>query len=364
MGVPILKLPYLALKVLVDHFNYVELVTVSLASKRADWVLKTCGKKPVPFFDMQGSDIKDICDFDKFALVLLESRRQGVPPDWSLKICCIMIDENYFSIICNNYYTTSIVPIYFDTIENIETFNGDRRSLKIGESLVPVVISKENDGRDQIRTFWSSEADGMMELMDYFMKTFNLPLEELKFASKDTGAIRTVCNHIHSNQIVVRTVQVRSFPQIPDDDFKLILKNVSATERFSSRMKTSKTFVFDGKIHAKDIEIQNGHWFTLRNLLMCTESELIQVKGSGYTKEEYRTVLSEWKAEKFPKLKKLKLGTIASLWDVTEGFETREGGCGKCHPYNTIVTIKGHGDSHCCVQTIPGKGFHFMIHDK
>ncbi|EGT36834.1 hypothetical protein CAEBREN_26217 [Caenorhabditis brenneri] len=268
MGVPILRLPYLALKVLVDHFNYVELVTVSLVSKRADWVLKTCGKKPVSFFYMQGSDIRDLCDFDKFALVLLESRRQGVPPDWNLKVCCVLIDENYFSIICNNYYTTSIVPIYFDIIENIEQFDGDRRSLKIGESSVPVVITKENDGRDKIRTFWSRGIDGMMEVMDYFMKTFNLPFEELKFASKDTGAIRTVCNHIHSNQIVVKTVQ------------------------------------------------------------------------------------------------KLKLGTITSLWHVTEGFETREGICGKCHPYNTIVRIEGHGGSCCCVQTNPGEGFHFVMHDK
>ncbi|CAL2028346.1 unnamed protein product [Caenorhabditis brenneri] len=352
MGVPILRLPVIALKVLLDYMNNVEIVTVSLLSRRADWFLKACGKQNVSFFNLPDYEIRS--GFRILALFLLERRRQGKIPEWNFELRCFVVLNLSISIRCRKF----TIEVYFENLEDIEKFEGTRRSLKMGGSLVPVVI--ENG----IRTFWNSKADGMIVLMDYFKTDSNLSIERLELSGWDEEAIRTIVNHINSSQAVVKSVLVKCYPTLSEQVFKFILENILATESFSSYLSSSWNFQIDGTLRAKNIEVRFGRWYTLDNLLMSTESEKIYVHGSNYTEEELRRFLREWESGKFPKLKEVKLATKVSYLDVTRRFEKRPDKCSEKwgHP---LEAFRGHGDFYFTVDPSESKHgyFHMRVHN-
>lgn len=142
------------------------------------------------------------------------------------------------------------------------------------------------------------------------------------------------------------------------------MENVSPTESFDLRSEVSQNFKFDGKINCKNIHITDAHWFTLENLMSCDEQKEIQIEDSNFTKTDLRTFLKKWKAGKFPKLKKVQLGTTLSPFDVIKGFAKREDKCvnnWRCW----IIAIKGHGDSYGRVYSGGNnpKYFHMTVHN-
>ncbi|CAL2028363.1 unnamed protein product [Caenorhabditis brenneri] len=356
MGVPILRLPVVALKVLLDYMNNVELATVSISSKRADWILKACGKKNVSFFNLEGSEIRYLRKFTILTLFLLESKRQGALPEWNIELCCSVGSDLHISISCKNF----IVPIHFEALENIGRFEGVRSNLKIGESSVPVVTTREYDGVETMRTFWNTKTHGMIVLMDYFKNDFNLPIEELKFAG-NSNDIRTVINHINSTQTIVRNVLVERYSRLLDEDFEFILNNVSAQEEFFSHWESTQNFKFKGKIRAKRIVIWNGRWFTLQALLRSTENEEISVDGRNFNRDPLRRFLRKWKSGRFPILKEVDLATRVSYKDATKGLLKRWDKCEDTFG-RQVVAFRGHGDSYGTVYPDEsGQGFFRML---
>ncbi|CAL2028344.1 unnamed protein product [Caenorhabditis brenneri] len=379
MGVPILRLPFLALKVLVDYLNNLELVTVSSLSKRTDRILKACGKKNVSFFKLEESEIKSFCDFNKyvffyrnpifqvsfsfiFAFLLLECRRQRKLPRWDFKLCCYVGNELRISISFLGFN----VSIYLENLEIIESFEGINRNLKIGESLVPFVIVPKSwfTGPEKIHIFWSNKTHGMISSIDYFKDILNLSNIELVLEGGDSTTLRTIVNHINSTQTVVRNVEVGVDPQLSDDDFNFILKNVSASKKLYSKSKLSRNFKFNGSIRAKIIKIRNAHWFTLKNLLTSNENEEISVDGSNLKTEDLRKFLREWKSGKFPKLKKVELETKVSCMsylDVTSGLEKRKDKCDYSSRRRPVIAIKGQGDVYGIVDPDENFGGYFRM---
>ncbi|EGT31639.1 hypothetical protein CAEBREN_13707 [Caenorhabditis brenneri] len=344
MGFPILRLPFLALKIVVNHLNDVGLVTVSLLSKKADRFLKACGKKNVSFFNLNRPQIRVLRDIVILELLLLESRRRGEFLEWDFSLHCELKFYQYISIRCNHF----IIPIYMSNEEKIDKFARITKILKVGDLLVPLVITKDNEGDEAIHYILSSENDGLKTIFDCFKNKFNSKIEELNLSGTNSRAIKTVCGHIHSTQTVVRNISIEVQPPISGDDFEFILKNVSATERFSSHWEPSPNFKFEGTIGAKNINIENGDWCTIQNLI-AIENEVIHVNGSEYTKEELKTFLNEWKAGKLPKLKRAVLATEVPAWDVLEEYDRWEGECAKCvrRPRH-VIAIKGPGGCHGC----------------
>ncbi|EGT35171.1 hypothetical protein CAEBREN_06179 [Caenorhabditis brenneri] len=357
MGFPILKIPVVALKVLLDHLNNVELLTVSLLSKRADWILMACGKKNVSFFNLPDSEINGLCKIAILEFFLLESRRRGKLPYWNFVFCCSVSSDQHIEIRCIHFN----LQIYFETLEDIEKFGGIKRNLKIGDSFVPVGVTQEKDEVEKIRAFWNTKTHGMIVFMDFFKTNLNLPIQKLSFAGEDSRAIRAVVKHINSTQTVVENALVCVYPPVSEDDFKFILRNVSVTGEFPSQLTLSRNFRFNEKIRAKNIQIRFGHWFTLQNLLKCNENETIHVRGSKFTAQELRTFLKEWQSYKFPKLENVSLTTEESAFDVTKYFEIR-----KDKSNNTsgrqVQVIRGPGDSYGAVYSIEGF-FQMSVHN-
>ncbi|EGT35190.1 hypothetical protein CAEBREN_19932 [Caenorhabditis brenneri] len=257
---------------------------------------------------------------------------------------------------CENF----IVPIHFEALENFQWFGRRRRNLKIGELVVPVVTIRENDGVEKIRTFWNTKADGMIVFMDYFKNNLNLPIEQLNFARDRLRAIRTIVTHINTTQTVVRNVLVERNPRLRDDDFEFILRNVSAVEKFSSYLELFRDFNFDGSIRAKSIEIRNGHWFTLQNLLRSTENEKISVRGPNFEKNELRRFLREWRSGRFPLLKEVNLATNVSYKDVTRDLFKRRDKCDN-NSGRRVEAFRGNGNSYGTVYPDEsGQGFFRM----
>lgn len=54
---------------------------------------------------------------------------------------------------------------------------------------------------------------------------------------------------------------------------------------------------------------------------MSNKIEDIYVNTANYSKEELQTLLNEWKAGKFPNLKKAILNAQVRHWKVIEGYE-------------------------------------------
>ncbi|CAL2028340.1 unnamed protein product [Caenorhabditis brenneri] len=331
-----LGFPFPVMKNLVDQMSPVDLVRVSLQNVYADNALKACGKQNVSFFNLHYSEIHNLGEFDQLELLLQECRRQGRLPEWNFELRCNVVYCLYISISCR-YYT---VRLYFENLEDIEKFAGIRRNLKVGESLVPVVLTKEG-------------SHGMMAFIDYLKNSFNLSNIELVFDGNDPTAVRTVVNHISSTQTLVRKIEVGYGPRLSDDDFKFIVQNVTATECFTSQLGLSKHFKFNG---------------TICNLLISNEKEDIFVDGSNYTTEDLRKFLKEWQSGKFPKLKLVRLNTNVT-WrnylDVTKGFERRIDKCDYSNRKRPVVAIKGQGDFYCIINPDNNSHgcFHMSVHN-
>ncbi|EGT36847.1 hypothetical protein CAEBREN_03667 [Caenorhabditis brenneri] len=331
-----MKFPYPVKQNLVDQMSNVDLVRVSLQSQKADNALKECGKMDVSFFKLTGEEMEKLEEFDILELFLSEAQRQVVLPDWNVEFHCCLNSNPFFSIACTHFH----VRVFIESIENIRKTVGIVRKLKIGESFVPVVTVEYGE-EPKILTFWNDKAAGMNSIMDCFKSNFDFMITELFIDGIDSETLRPVVNHINSTHILVINVQVGSFfSSLLDDDFKFILKNVSAIENFVCQLDLTQNFEYDGNILAKRVRINTGNWFKLHNILMSTENEEIFAYGTNFTKKDVQKFLKEWKAGKFPKLKELRLDT-------------------KCR--NETVKIKGRGNTYGQVHS--GYIFWMEVHD-
>ncbi|CAL2048846.1 unnamed protein product [Caenorhabditis brenneri] len=366
MPLVFLNFPYPARKNLVDQMSKTELLRVSLQSTQANKALQECGKNNISFYNLNPSEMQELNPFDQAELFLAEAERQGILPEWDIFLCAEVSKKFVFTL--KNIDKNFRAPIEVDSIDNIDSYVGVRKNLKIRDNFVPIIITNEK----KVVSFWDSKTDGLIFVLQYFAERFGMTIGYLELRndgspsySDNLRSIIRACSEISIKNVFVahgKDDQDGRKLALSADDYKFVMENLTATGTFKTVLKTSKNFKFDGVIKAKKIEIENGHWFNIKHLLEWDDYKKLEVKGKNFTVKELRMFLEKWVAGGFPKLKQLTLETKQMLDKVTDGFAQRTDIQVPVRLRTTVIRIKGPGERYATVWPgLSNPGFNMSI---
>ncbi|EGT41560.1 hypothetical protein CAEBREN_10657 [Caenorhabditis brenneri] len=172
MPLPFLRLPFLALRLVVSLMNNVSLVGVSLQSRRADYALKKCGKQNVSFFNLDVDEINSIRSSDQFELFLLETERRQSLRKWPVTLS-VSVEGEFTLGIKKEELDFFNLEVHFESLQDIDEIEGHRKDLKIGDRFVPTIVSED---RRDIYTFWEDKTDGLIFVTEHFSRNFNMEI--------------------------------------------------------------------------------------------------------------------------------------------------------------------------------------------
>ncbi|CAL2047603.1 unnamed protein product [Caenorhabditis brenneri] len=345
-----LNFPYPVRKNLVDQMSKTDLVRISLQSPEANMALQECGKNNISFYNLDSSQMCRLSEFDQAELFFSEAERQGALPEWKIGLRVEVSEDFIFYL--KNWNQNFRVSMKIDSIENIDSYVGVRKNLKIRDKYVPIIITND----EKLVSFWDSKANGLILVLQYLAERIGLTIGYLKLRndgspsySDNLRSIIRACSQISIEYLSVGYGHKdKRKHALSADDYRFVMENLKATCIFWALSKSSKKFKFNGTIKAKSIKIENGHWFKMKHLLEWDDYEKLEVKGKNFTAKELRKFLEKWVAGGFPKLKDLKLECEEVFDEVTKGFEKRtdiQAAPGRIMK----AVIKGPGESYALI---------------
>ncbi|EGT35228.1 hypothetical protein CAEBREN_21859 [Caenorhabditis brenneri] len=249
MPVPILKLPFLALKVVIACGEDSELLAISLGSRRADRAVKACGRTP-SFLDY-------------------EFRREN----------CFTNSDNF--------------TLNIHCISEIDQYKGSKKYLMIDGTCVPTIFSD-----NQVCTFWNERVNGLQFFVKYFGTKFFIDRSFWNFDSAVPDFRRlmhyliSMQNYSIEDSTRVRKISVDRNAKLSHSDYSYLLSTVTAD--LDSDMETSDDFKFTGKLLTGHwLKLTSAHWFTLEHLLKC-KCQYVQVEGSKLSNKQFKVFIRRW----------------------------------------------------------------------
>ncbi|EGT35226.1 hypothetical protein CAEBREN_11203 [Caenorhabditis brenneri] len=239
-----------------------------------------------------------------------------MPPEFPLGLAAAISDKHQIRIIGECYYPY----MHIDSITKIDSYDGIRRNMKIGEDIVPFVFYHEDGYIDELTAFFDDKTEGFLSILEYFKNHLNISVSSLDIHG-DNGPefSKTMRDVIHScSQMAVSKTVEESEQPLSEQDFNFILKSF---ETFYS--ETEEKLEFHLEIDSDSITVRNGSWFQLDHLLVgCQKYEEIHVTESKLTESDMKTFLTQWKDGKFPKLKNVSVKTVMTdSFDAVRDFE-------------------------------------------
>ncbi|EGT37513.1 hypothetical protein CAEBREN_11819 [Caenorhabditis brenneri] len=304
MPLPLLRIPYVALRYVANHMSEVELVKISLCSRKADRTLKRCGIKRQSYFDIFCIYKSSLDDLEHLKLMLLEAGRAegGVCTFHRLELCVKFVKSVSIDVFCDDRFVCSF---HVSCFNKLNQFAGTQKSLMLKDTYIPAVLARDRC----MYTFWNNRADGLMFLLKCLIERFRYVTHTLyvrrEVMSDALGSLRKFVDYSSLPEVSLTSVYIESSVQMPTKDFRYILENVKFRDQLVSRcefysfFKTKKKFNFHSLISCSKLSIHLCHWITLRYLLECKHKE-IKLTGSKFTNEEIRTYINEWVAGKIP----------------------------------------------------------------
>ncbi|EGT32665.1 hypothetical protein CAEBREN_25440 [Caenorhabditis brenneri] len=292
MPVPILKLPFLALKVVIACGEDTELLVLSVCSRRADRAVKVCERKP-SIFNAHSKEIKRFNDLEKFQLLLPETdidmkQKLGKRSDLTIVVS---------DVLALSFCVGKLLrfKLNIDRLSNIDQYKGYINYLKVDGTCIPFIFSN-----NRLFGFWTERVDGLQFLVKYFEKNFRL--EDCNFEFKDSvpdmkplvcylNTLPKRTENSVGNGVGVEIVSVERDATLSHSDYKYLLETV--THDFESHLKTSKDFKFVGQIAPQRLFLFKAPWFNLECLLRC-KSEYVQVYDSEFTNQQLRGFVERW----------------------------------------------------------------------
>ncbi|CAL2028331.1 unnamed protein product [Caenorhabditis brenneri] len=313
MSIPILRLPFLALKVVMDSLKIVDLLAISLCSKRVERVIKTCRLKPSVFnvdsevfnVDYYYDDMKRFDDLEKLQLLLLEAGNPGIKE--KLGEGKTSLDVVVSDVISLKFHVGWHIQfrLQIEEISQMENFEGYMKVLNIDGTNVPFMLT-----RYQLHTFWDDRVLGLQFFVKYFETNFCLEKCYWRFenSAQDLKPLVAYLNSLPSESedgLRVKKVTVLSVANLSHSDYKYILETV--THKLNAEMNVPKEFEFSGKFATKNLTLASAHWFTLEHLFNCN-CESIRVRGSKITtNKDLKMFIWKWSDGELSHFKKVEL---------------------------------------------------------
>ncbi|EGT54908.1 hypothetical protein CAEBREN_26236 [Caenorhabditis brenneri] len=252
-SLPLLRVPFLAQKVILGQMTPMDLFQLSHTSKRVERIMKFSAMK-------------------NLKLELCFNGKENYPE------FCIKRDN-----VSYNFY-----------IRPTERLPGDQQ-FNIWESNVRNIcwitfVIFCNDVQRQTKI-----------IVEYFRRVFDMKLSSLDLSHIDKHTFKLITDSVIAQQTEIDTMKLRHIGG-PALDITELLKNVKTEENLWVASKLKSTFGFNFANVPKTATFQNATWFT-RHTLLNSEWEILLVTGALLTNKAIDDFVEQWMQGNFPKLK-------------------------------------------------------------
>ncbi|CAL2034217.1 unnamed protein product [Caenorhabditis brenneri] len=317
MPLPLLKIPYVALRYIANHIGVVELLKISLCSRKADRAMKRCGMRRQSYFNLFYLYRSSFNYLDHLELMLLEAGRAegGVSTSPRLKLAVQFWDSVRIDV---NYDDRYVFSCHVMCLNKLNQFAGIQKSLMIKNTYIPVVLTDDK----RMYTFWNNRANGLMFFRKCVVERFSYVTHTLsvhrKITSDASQCLRNFIDYSALPEVSLSYVFIDSTAQMPIEDFRYILEKVKFRDQLVSRcsfscyFEANEKFNFHSTILCSKLSMHSGHWITLQYLLLCKHKE-IRVLGSKFTNEQIKTYINQWVTGTIPDVERIAVGMAESL---------------------------------------------------
>ncbi|CAL2037977.1 unnamed protein product [Caenorhabditis brenneri] len=268
---PLFRLPLVALAVVVNHFHLNHLITISFCSQKSRKLVKAVRRKHT-----------------RISISVLFTTRY-----------CLSFSDRFFEEVLPHENLDSRQYASISIERKVDS--RDARNLKIGDSLVPVSSSTDNDGEINLRFHFDDVFDGSKTILGYICSFLENPIYDLILSSDfHPDQIRRTIDWAVSFQKSVESCYIEDY-EISDDHFRNVLDVCNSINKFAFYGKLSPEFRHQFTFENDSIFLTNAFWVNLDSLLkincrICTFWE------SNLTNLEVNQYLKHWKTGMFSKL--------------------------------------------------------------
>ncbi|EGT37397.1 hypothetical protein CAEBREN_19901 [Caenorhabditis brenneri] len=319
MPLPLLRIPDVALRYITIHMRKVELVIISLCSRRADRALKRCGQKELSYFDIEFRNFFNLLEHFKLSLIEAGRAEGGVCTTQQLKLTVIISDVVRVFVNFNGYTFYSFHVVRLNKLDQI---SGEQKRLMIKGTSIPVVLAEN----DEMYTFWNKRSDGLIFLLKCLNEKFEDATHKVEVRNKPKPnalkVLRKLVDYTSLSEVSLTDFCFDFGVQMPMKDFKYILKKIKFRDHlvrkctFTSWFEADKNFKFHGTIPCSDLIIYSwGYWLTLKHLLECKHREIV-VADSKLTNEDIKTYMNRWVTGAIPDVQEVHVQMYPPFFNV------------------------------------------------
>ncbi|EFO96464.1 hypothetical protein CRE_13227 [Caenorhabditis remanei] len=255
---PLLHVPYLPLRRIIDFMEPKTLVSLSFCSQKSHSVIKT--QRRAPF-----------------------NGRLCVSEFHSNLSFCTFQNRDCVLSVCNSLF-----------------FPNSERSnyIKMNGQYVPVEVHR-SDGN--LVSYWGNTSDGLKEITNYVTDLLNIDVSEIR-ASKESFHLIEWVNRRQKTPL--KKVVYMDWGVIPSkDEMIYILRDCTTLSEIDIRSDDPPNFRFSGNFRKIDcLDICHGQWVTIDNLLTM-DGIVINLKKSTLTNNDLNVFLKHWLSGGCPRLK-------------------------------------------------------------
>ncbi|EGT37521.1 hypothetical protein CAEBREN_07929 [Caenorhabditis brenneri] len=206
MPLPLLQIPYVALRYVTNHMSHVELVKISLCSRKADRTLKRCGQKELSYFNIDKYSLNNL---EHLELSLMEAGRAegGISTARHVNLCVGFRDSVEITV---TYGRSYIYSFKIECLNKLDQFAGIQKSLTLKDTFIPVVLTEDN----KIHTFFNNRDDGLNFLLRCFNEKFRYVTHSLDVSSyvmpDALESLRKFIHYFPLGEVFLSSVSIQS----------------------------------------------------------------------------------------------------------------------------------------------------------
>ncbi|KAF1767992.1 hypothetical protein GCK72_007953 [Caenorhabditis remanei] len=296
-SLPFLRLPYLPMKHLLDHMDFMDIVNLSVCSEKTRVVILSIKRFPSTK-DLIDENNKMKVNFIDYLFhlrlelptsVFLEQVTFDIEPDCKMATIQLKLKNRKITIYI---FTKSTKPSFRDKPDEM-TINQKKFEAYRGNEGFMHLISD------------TTVEDGLITLINYFKRTFGVGVNRLSIylTQKNFVVVKSVINYLNSTCTSIKDLD---FQSVSAEDYylKSILSNIDAWDTFHIDIKTSFQFECLRYFKSENFELKSGGWFTFYNLQLV-DCAFIKIMGSQLTNCNMKEYLMQWIDGNFDELRHL-----------------------------------------------------------
>ncbi|CAL2028151.1 unnamed protein product [Caenorhabditis brenneri] len=300
---PVLRLPYVALREVIESTDKSDVLNLALASRKTCKLIDTT-RNSVSMKKLSQEDIDKLGVMDRYNITRLETLHVSEHVHKELEVNI----SKEPSLTVKTFYAEDDIQksmtfrVHVDFTEDRPVWN--QKVMRFGNLDVPV--ASESKSNDTVHTLWKNADSGVGWLCRHFFQKFDLK----RFSSLEINPEGVDYPEFSTNlrsvvDIVKETsegpnIQILRFGLLTNEDSQYVFDGVKYKDIIVMGRRTQQSsgaFSCEGSL----LVLGDADWFSLENL-MSTKCEIIILRGTLMTNDLIKQVLMHWMDKKLEKL--------------------------------------------------------------